>query len=153
MTLPDDLRDAYVGMIQDIQPNVALTLNTYPGCRLSDNTMFSRLKHLDAQLARKILGRRWASRPDSMRIHGVFVLEHGISGTNPHWHGFINVPEDQHIRCVGLMRTLWEESHSRSWFEIESQALQDYTLRAAYVLKEVWSDSSDKIVFTNMLRG
>tara|TARA_R110000744_G_scaffold369252_1_gene479404 strand:- start:33167 stop:33628 length:462 start_codon:yes stop_codon:yes gene_type:complete len=153
MTLSPDLRGAYVQMIQDIKPNIAITLNTFPGCLVSDNTMLSRLKHFDAQIARRTLGRRWASKPETDRIHGVYVLEHGISSTHPHWHGFVKVPENQHIRYVTLMKYIWESSYNRSWFEIDSQALEDYTSRAAYVLKEVWAESTDNIVFTNMLRG
>lgn len=154
MTLPSDLRDAYVQMIQAIQPNIAITLNTYPECPISDQSMLTRLKHFDACVAHRSLGRRWASKHESYRIQGVFVLENGRGGTHPHWHGFIRVPDDQNVRYALLMKSVWEKNTAmRSWLEIDSEALEDYTSRAAYVLKEVLTDSTERIVFTNMLRG
>jgi len=150
MSLPHDIHNEYVRMIQDLKPNLAVTLNTYPGCSFSNHRMLKKLKLFDAQIADKIFGRRWENKPDDMRMQGIFVLEHGKQRNHPHWHGFLSVPEDQLYRYYGLTKSIWARNHWKAWAEINNKSYAD---NAGYILKEVTLDTTDRIVFTNMLRA
>ena len=153
MTLPHELGKAYLEMIQDIKPNAIVGLATFAGCQLSDHAMLDRLTHFDACVARRALGHNWASKPDSDRIQGVFVLEHARSGTHPHWHGLVRLPEEHLLRYRQLMINAWRQYNYSSWVNINPQDVEKYTSGASYILKEVQDISTDRIVFLNMLRG
>ena len=153
MTLPKPLIDGYLQMFKDIEANLFVTLSTYPGCAVSDDTMLKRLKDMDAHVARRTLGRRWSKKPDSMRMQGAFILEHGKGGVHPHWHGLLNVPKDQIARYMGLIETKWTNDNRWNAFFQFPDNLGIGTGWSHYILKELDTESTSQVVFTNMLRN
>ena len=85
MTLPMEFRGGFLEMIRELKPEIAVTLNTYPGLNLVELGMSSSLKRLEARVASVALGRRWHRKDHSSRLSGVFVLEFGRGAVNPHW--------------------------------------------------------------------
>jgi hypothetical protein len=152
MTLPKPLLDAYLQMFKDIEANLFVTLSSYPGCAVSDETMLKRLKDMDAYVARRTLGRRWSTKPDSMRMQGAFILEHGKDRVHPHWHGLLNVPDDQISRYMGLIKLKWAGDHNWNVFFEFPENIETGNGWYRYILKEINTESTSQAVFTNMLR-
>lgn len=150
MNLSNETIHEYINMFTQIEPNLVLTLNTYPGCLVSDQRMLSHLEHMDAKVARRILGRRWDSKPNHLRFQGVFVLEHGTSRTNPHWHGLLRVPEEDLLQTRFLIKNSWGLDKWDVWTDLYPQSIERLS---RYYLKGVTEGTTDKIVFTNMLRN
>jgi len=153
MTLDPALKDAYTSMIRDNEYDCAVTLTTQPDLELPLTIMVEKLGVFDARVCKQVLGRRWNRKPLSDRYTGVYVLEYGRSGTYPHWHGLIKTPDGDLERYRACMEKAW--GRFRGWsvfFETDPEKVADYSTKCGYILKEVSSITTDRIVFTNMLR-
>tara|TARA_A100000171_G_scaffold39981_2_gene39980 strand:- start:5941 stop:6420 length:480 start_codon:yes stop_codon:yes gene_type:complete len=147
------LRRAFHSMFCDIEADLFVTLTTYPGCEISNETMLSKLRKLDAYVARRTLGRRWSKKPDSVRMNGVFVLEHGKQRNHPHWHGMLSIPNGEIPRYRGLIDNAWTRNNRWSAHFDNPNSSNEQSDWSSYILKDFRPELTGQIVFTNMLRG
>jgi hypothetical protein len=63
--------------------------------RLSPDAMCRLLKSWDARMNRRLIGPKWAKRPDE-RLFAFYFLEKCV--VNPHWHGLVMLDEPDRMK-------------------------------------------------------
>lgn len=149
----DELKIGYLEMFDQFDINLVVTLKTMPGYQATIETMTGHLKRMDAMVAREMLSRNWYLKPDHMRIQGVYVLEHGKSRTFPHWHGILQIPNTDLERYTESISENWGRKSWKIWSISKPEEMKKYSLGVGYLLKELTPETTDKIVFTKMLRN
>lgn len=127
------LREAYMELAQQIQPNAFVSLATNRHGSVSEMTRLIGI--FCGMLDRTLLGQKWPTLPAEQRTDGIFVIEH--TKTNIHAHGF--------LRFTDLDKTDLALLTARKWCRLteagttDFQPIYDVEGCAAYCTKEMRS--------------
>lgn len=127
------LRDAYIKLGNDMQPNAFVTLATNDYGDVLEMTRL--IGEYLAMMDRALLGRKWSQFPAAQRTDGIFMIEH--TKTNIHAHGLVSFPNADKYDLEVLTLSKWNKLTEAG--TIDFQSIYDTQTCAEYCTKEMRS--------------
>ncbi|ARO31291.1 hypothetical protein NXC14_CH03387 [Rhizobium sp. NXC14] len=131
------LRDGYIEMAEQMQPNAFVTLATNGSGDLHEMTRL--IGKFCGMMDRELLGHKWHTLPAEERTDGIFFIEH--TKTNIHAHGLLKFPDCPDADLSVLTAFKWSRLTRAG--ETNFQPIYDAGGVAGYCTKEMQSFSFD----------
>jgi len=131
-------RDAWILMIEELRPNLAITLGMGHDCR--PETLNKAAKELCCRIERRALGALWSDKPRADRVWAIGFHEHPNS--NRHLHIAARAPDRHADRLMTDGNATWRKVRpSGDWY---CEPIENVSAYARYITKDLWkADSLD----------
>lgn len=142
------LREAYVTLAKQIEPNAYVTLATNDTGEIPEMTRL--IGKFCGMMDREICGHKFHTYSADKRTNGIFVIEH--TKTNIHAHGLLSLPDSPKADLPLLAARKWNILTKAGTTDF--QPIYDAAGVAAYCTKEManFSFDGDQVVVTGQFR-
>lgn len=134
-------RKAYIKLINDLQPNRAITLKAGLSCSLE--TLSSKAQLFFNKVQRHARGRNWARYPADQWPEAVGFFEH--VRTDLHLHLAARITADDLRGHFGAAEPIWREVRPAGHYYCES--IEDVSAYARYITKEFYRPETRDAAF------
>ncbi len=133
-------RDAWIRLVEELQPNLAITLGMGLNCR--PETLNKAAKELCCRIERQALRARWSEKPKADRLWAIGFHEHPNS--NRHVHIAARAPDRHADRFMTNGNATWREVRASGDFYCEP--IENVPAYARYITKDLWkADTLDDV--------